>query len=166
MESKEFQTVQFPRKMRRGECSLPREETERILRDETWGMLTVHGDGGFPYGVPMNYVWDNGTILLHATSENSHRLDALRRDSKVCFTVVPEHALDRERWTTIYKSVIVFGTAEIILEPKQRRAAMRTFMNVLSPEKTEEALCVCPPETARLVMIRITPIVITGKQGG
>lgn len=149
--------------MRRSDCLLSPEETERCLREENWGVLSVHGDDGFPYGVPMNYVWDRGTVLLHATSESSHRLDALVRDDKVCFTVVPEHTLDRENWTTVYKSVIVFGKAEILRTPEELRAAMQTFMDRLSPRKREEALRVCVPETAKMVMIRIVPLSVTGK---
>ena len=65
------------RKMRREECLMTVEETEKYLTEETWGVLSVHGDDGFPYGVPMNYAWSDGAILLHCTSGTSHRLDAL-----------------------------------------------------------------------------------------
>lgn len=154
----------LPRTMRHSECLLSQETAERILREENWGVLSLHGDNGFPYGVPINYVWDNGTILMHATSENSHKLDAIKKDNKVCFTVVPEHTLDRENWTTIYKSVIVFGTAEIIDAPEEKFTAMQAFMNALAPNKLKEAMNSCNPRTAKLVMIRICPAVITGKQ--
>jgi len=152
------------REMHHGECLMTPEDTERCLSEETWGVLSVCGDDGYPYGVPMNYVWDEGTVLLHGTSESSHRLDALRRSEKVCFTVVPEHTLDREQWSTVYTSVIVFGKAEIIEAPAERRIAMRAFMQGLSPSKTGEALQICDPETANLVMIRIRPVRITGKK--
>lgn len=118
----------------RGEALMSLEVTEQYLREETWGVLSVYGDDDFPYGVPMNYVWDKGTILLHCKSENSHRLDALSRNNKVCFTVVPEHELDREKWTTIYTSIIVFGTAEIIRDQQAKRVAMHTFTSSLAPQ--------------------------------
>lgn len=152
------------RAMRHSECQLSPDDAEKYLREESWGVLSVHGDSGFPYGVPMNYIWDQGTILLHATAENSHRLDALKRDSKVCFTVVPEHRLDRDRWTTEYASVIVFGTAEILREPEDKLAAMCAFMQTLSPHRLDEAFLACPPAAAKMVMIRIHPVMITGKR--
>ena len=160
----EMMNGNLPRKMRRDDCRMPLEAVEQYLRTETWGVLSVHGDNGFPYGVPMNYVWENGTVLLHATSENSHRLDALERDNRVCFTVVPEHTLDRDRWTTVYRSIIVFGTAEIIRSPEEIFAAMRSFMGQLAPHKTEEAFHSCDPKSAKMVMIRIRPVMVTGKQ--
>lgn len=153
------------RSMKRGEYSLSREAAVACLRKETWGVLSVHGDGGFPYGVPMNYVWDGGTLLLHCSSENSHRLDSLHRDSKVCFTVVPEHELDREHWTTAYTSIILFGTAEILTKPEEKASAIETFLKALAPEKTEEAVLACDPKMPGLIMIRIHPVHITGKQG-
>ena len=164
MESSDLITNGLPRSMRHSECQLSPEETAQYLREENWGVLSVHGDGGFPYGVPMNYIWDQGTILLHAASENSHRLDALQRDSRVCFTVVPEHHLDRDRWTTEYTSVIVFGTAEILCEPEDKLAAMRAFTQTLAPHRLDEAFLACNPATAKLIMIRIRPVMITGKR--
>lgn len=152
------------REMRRGERLLPFEETEKCLIGENWGVLSVHGDEGFPYGVPMNYVWDNGTVLMHCTGKSSHRLDSLRRDNRVCFTVVPEHTLDRPHWTTLYTSVIIFGTAEIIEDGGEKLAAMRAFMRGLAPEMTEEAISSCDPKSPSLVMLRVRPVRITGKR--
>lgn len=114
--------------MKHDRCRISEEETEKYLREENWGVLSLHGDDGFPYGVPMNYVWDNGSILLHCASENSHRLDSLMRSRKVCFTVVPEHKLDWENWSTVYTSVILFGTAELITDPEEKQSAMYTFI--------------------------------------
>lgn len=153
------------RDMTRGECRMTDEEAERALKAETWGVLSLHGDGGFPYGVPMNYAWVNGCVLLHCDAENSHRLDSLRCSEKVCFTVVPKHELDRERWSASYVSVIVFGVAEVITDPAEKREAMRAFMNALAPEKTREALAACDPGAPELAMLRVRPVHITGKRG-
>ena len=152
------------RQMRHIECMMTRGEAEDRLSRENWGVLCVHGDEGYPYGVPMNSAWVNGAVLLHCTSMSSHRLDAIKRDSRVCFTVVPVHELDRETWSTGYASVIVFGKAEIICDPEERLFAMRAFMRRLSPEKEEEAVGICDPVKAELVMIRIVPDHITGKK--
>jgi nitroimidazol reductase NimA-like FMN-containing flavoprotein (pyridoxamine 5'-phosphate oxidase superfamily) len=152
------------RPMRRAERLMSPGEAEAALREENWGVLSVHGDAGYPYGVPMNYRWDGECLILHCTSGNSHRLDSIRRDPRVCFTVVPEHRLDRENWTEIYTSVIVFGTAEIVTDPEEMYLAMASFMRGLSPEKAEEAMSVCDPRTARMAMLRIRPQSITGKR--
>lgn len=152
------------RSMKHDECLLSQEASEQYLREENWGVLSLHGDSGYPYGVPMNYAWDNGSILLHCSSENSHRLDSLKRNRKVCFTVVPEHELDREHWSTIYTSIILFGTAEIITDPEEKASAMEAFMKTLSPEKAEEAVHTCDPRIPELIMIRIRPSHVTGRQ--
>ena len=152
------------REMQHAECLMTAEEAKACLQRENWGVLSVCGDDGFPYGVPMNYVWADGTVLLHCTSKKSHRLDALKKDPKVCFTVVPEHTLDRENWTTAYQSVILFGTAEILSEKEEKLAAMTAFMRALAPESLEAAFSACDPGGPDLVMIRIRPFYMTGKK--
>ena len=152
------------RKIQGEECMLSAEESRELLRNENWGVLSVCGDDDFPYGVPMNYVWDEGAILLHCASKKSHRLDALKKDAKVCFTVVPEHRLDPENWTTVYKSVILFGVVEILSEKEEKIAAMKTFMSALAPEETAEAFAVCDPGSEGLLMLRIRPVYMTGKK--
>lgn len=154
------------REMRNKQRLMSRAEAEKYLSEETWGVLSVFGDDGYPYGVPMNYAWTEGAVLLHATSQNSHRLDALKRNARVCFTVVPVHRIDRANWSTIYASVVLFGTAEILTDAEEKRAAMRAFMQKLSPEKAEEAMLACDPARADLVMLRIGPNMITGKKNG
>jgi nitroimidazol reductase NimA-like FMN-containing flavoprotein (pyridoxamine 5'-phosphate oxidase superfamily) len=43
--------------MRRIRQELPKEECEKILNNATAGVLSVLGDGGYPYGVPMSFVY-------------------------------------------------------------------------------------------------------------
>ena len=152
------------REMLREDCRMSAEEAKDYLKKENWGVLSLCGDDGFPYGVPMNYVWDEGTILLHCTAKKSHRLDALRKDAKVCFTVVPEHRLDPENRTCLYASVIVFGMAEILTEKEEKIAAMKAFMRALAPQSIAPAFSACDPGSDSLAMIRIRPVYMTGKK--
>ena len=46
------------RPMRRKKQEIPKEECIRILTEEKRGVLSVIGDDGYPYGVPMNYYYD------------------------------------------------------------------------------------------------------------
>ena len=65
------------RPMRRIRQQLTEEENEQILRRGSSGVLAVLGDGGWPYTVPMNYVWLNGAVYLHCAFAG-HKLDAIR----------------------------------------------------------------------------------------
>ena len=117
------------RKMRRFKQQIPTEECIEILRRAKTGVLALHGDDGYPYAVPLNFAYEEGgsglgTIGFHC-AKTGHKLDAIRRDEKVCFTVVDrDEVLPRER-TTRFCSVIVFGRARILEDEEAlRRAAM------------------------------------------
>jgi nitroimidazol reductase NimA-like FMN-containing flavoprotein (pyridoxamine 5'-phosphate oxidase superfamily) len=153
------------REMRRKERQLTDEETKQLLQKENWGVLSVSGDDGFPYGVPVNYVFADGRIYIHCSSAESHKLDGIRRCSKVCFTVVPKDEMDAENLACSYESVIVFGIASILDGPEEKREAMECFMRGLAPELVAWSLQKCDPETPALSVIRIAPVMMTGKRG-
>ena len=50
------------RKMRRGRQELSFEETEAILNRRTAGVLALSGDEGYPYAVPISYVYVDGKL--------------------------------------------------------------------------------------------------------
>lgn len=52
------------RKMRRGRQELSFEETEAILNRRTAGVLALSGDEGYPYAVPISYVYVDGHFLI------------------------------------------------------------------------------------------------------
>ena len=79
------------RPMRRFKQQLPDEEALAVLRAAKRGVLSVTGDGGRPYGIPLNPFWDDetGRLYFHGAREG-HKIDALRRDPRACFTVLDE----------------------------------------------------------------------------
>ena len=48
------------RQMRRMKQQGSEEECVRVLREAKRGVLALIGDGGDPYGVPMDFVYDGG----------------------------------------------------------------------------------------------------------
>lgn len=75
------------RPMRRFKQQLPEEECAAILETAYRGFLFVICDGGYPYAVPINYVYADGMLYFHCAAEG-HKLDALRASDKACFTVI------------------------------------------------------------------------------
>ncbi len=151
------------REMRRKDRAMPAEEAERLLAEGDWGVLAVSGDDGYPYGVPVNYGYTGGRIYVHSTSCESHKLDGIRRNDKVSFTVVEGHDVLKEEFSTAFSSVVVFGRARIITEGPLLREAMRRMMEGLAPDMTEAAEEHCAHSMGSMAMIEITPEHITGK---
>lgn len=151
------------RPMRRSGQQLPHKETETILACGREGVLAVTA-GGWPYAVPVNYCWKDGKIIIHSAREG-HKIDAVRENDKVSFCVVAEKAVIPEKYTTAYKSVIVFGRARFIEDPE----AMIPFLDALAERFTgapeEERQAYIRKYLACVAVIVIEPEHITGKEG-
>ena len=77
------------RQMRRNRQQLSRERCEEILSRATSGVLAVLGDEGYPYAVPLSYVYSEGKFYFHCARQG-HKLDAIRREPKASFCVIDE----------------------------------------------------------------------------
>ena len=106
------------RELTRKNKALPLEECLSLLRREKRGVLSVQGDDGYPYGMPMNHFYndEDGAIYFHC-GKSGHRLDALRRCDKVSFCVYDGGEPIPGNWALQVKSVIVFGRMEVLDDP-------------------------------------------------
>jgi nitroimidazol reductase NimA-like FMN-containing flavoprotein (pyridoxamine 5'-phosphate oxidase superfamily) len=103
------------RAMRRFKQEVSREECIRVLKEGRRAVLSVLGDDGYPYGVPVNFYYDEETneVYLHGAKEG-HKMDALRRCSKVSLTVLDQGYKKEGDWAWYVTSVILFGHIEIL----------------------------------------------------
>ena len=103
------------RELVRKNKQLPNDECIELLKNETRGVLSVLGEGGYPYGMPMNHWYDEADGVLYFHCGNAgHRLDALRRSDKASFCCYDRGSRDEGQWAFKVKSVIIFGRIEII----------------------------------------------------
>ena len=96
------------REMRRKKQQVSEEACIRLLRTAKRGILSVSGDDGYPYGVPMDFVYEDGKIIFHC-AKSGHKLDAVRRSDKVSFCVLSEGVREENDWWYHFTSVILFG---------------------------------------------------------
>ncbi len=152
------------RTMRRINQLLSPADAEAVLKRNTAGVLAVHGDDGYPYAVPLSYVYHDGGILLHI-AKSGHKLDALLRDPKVSFTVIDADEVMPEEFTTYFRSVIVFGRAEILADDARRQEAYRTLAAKYSPAVDDETIArIIGEDGARALIVRIEIEHMSGKQ--
>lgn len=85
------------RAMRRFKQQASDEASLRLLETAPRGVLAVHGDNGYPYAIPLNFIFRGGRIWFHCAKEG-HKLDAIRRDNKVCFTLLSEPVKNEGEW--------------------------------------------------------------------
>lgn len=101
------------RKMRRFNQQLTEEECAGILKTEPRGVLAVHGEDGYPYAFPMDYIYMNGKIYFHCAKEG-HKIDAISADSRVSFCVMDKGFKKDGDWAFNIKSVIIFGKIKTV----------------------------------------------------
>lgn len=139
-------------------------ECIELLTRETRGYLSVNGDDGYPYVMPMNHWYDTetGCIWFHC-GRAGHRLDALRRSDKVSFCVCERGTAREGEWALEVRSVIVFGRVEIIDDADEVARVARQ----LSYKFTQDAAYI-DGEIARFgratLLLRLTPEGICGKR--
>ena len=151
------------REMRRKKQALSFEECARILTRGTSGVLALSGDGGYPYAVPMSYVYDGEKLFFHSAG-SGHKLDAIRRDPKASFCVVDCDRVIPEAYTTYFRSVIVFGTVRILTSEREKYEAIDNLAVKYAPEDTaEHRRNAIIREWEALCMLELTPKHISGK---
>lgn len=121
------------REMRRKDKVKTYEDALQILSECTNGVLSVIGDGGYPYGVPVSYIYNDGKIYFHCAGEG-HKLDAIKAEPKVSFTVVGADNIAPEKFTTMYKSVIAFGKAAIIDDDDKKNEVLQMIIGKYSAD--------------------------------
>lgn len=125
------------REMRRYRQKLSDEESVAILTRGSWGVLSLIGDDGYPYGVPMNYVYRDGRLYFHGAKEG-HKLDAMRREPKASFCVVDSDELIPEEYTTYFRSVILFGRMNIVTDRERMRDIITVMAERFNPDDTSQ----------------------------
>lgn len=125
------------REMRRYRQKLSDEESVAILTRGSWGVLSLIGDDGYPYGVPMNYVYRDGRLYFHGAKEG-HKLDAMRREPKASFCVVDSDELIPVEYTTYFRSVILFGRMDIVTDRERMRDIITVMAERFNPGDTSQ----------------------------
>ena len=121
------------REMRRKKQALSTEETIKVLNKGTAGVLAIAGDEDYPYAVPLSYVYKDKKVYFHC-SYNGQKIDAIRANPKVSFCVIDKDQVIPEEFTTYYRSVIIFGSARILEDEKEKRYALEILAAKYSPD--------------------------------
>lgn len=121
--------------------------------------LAMH-DGDFPYVVPLNFVRWGQSLYIHCALEG-HKLDCIRANPRVAFSLTADVRINREKSTTYYKSLCGLGTACVVEDPAEKGRALDALAEryaALCPRPTPESA------VARTGVVRIDIVELTGKR--
>ncbi len=151
------------REMLRIRQQLSEEECIRILQREPRGVLSVLGDDGYPYGMPMNHYYceADGRLYFHG-GMTGHKIDAIRRCDKASFCVYDQGERREGEWFLRIRSVIVFGRIELIEDREKTYAISRLLSYKFTKDESyiENEILHAGPRT---LLLALTPEHMTGK---
>ena len=152
------------REMRRGRQALPKEMCEAVLSRGSHGVLALAGDEGYPYAVPISYVYEGGKLYFHC-ARSGHKLDAIARCPKASFCVVDQDQVVPQEYTTYFRSVIAFGTIRVLTDDGEKRRAIEALAVKYAPEDSPEGRArYIEKDWAPLCMLEMTVDHLTGKE--
>lgn len=144
--------------------ALPMERCIEILKQEKRGVLSVYGTEGYPYGFPIDhwYCEENGKLYFHC-GQQGHKIDALRENSHVCYTVYGDGVANGENWVLDFQSVIVFGEISFVEDPDQVADICRQLSYKFTSDDAyiEEEI---RKSLKRTLVLELTPHHISGKK--
>ncbi len=125
------------RSMRRKDRQMSQETAIELLERGEYGVLSSVDEDGQPYGVPVNYVFDGKDSIYFHCAQEGHKLDNLRSNPKVSFTIVGNHQIMDWIFSTAYESVILFGTAQEV-EGDEKYQRLKMLAQKFSPDYMHE----------------------------
>ncbi len=110
------------REMRRFKQKLDNKDCVRVLQTQPRGVLSMIGDNGYPYGIPLDHWYDesSGKVYFHCAKEG-HKLDAIAGCDKVSYCVFDKGFRREGEWALNIKSVVIFGRMKLVTDADKTR---------------------------------------------
>lgn len=151
------------RPMRRFRQQLSDDESVGILMKATSGTLALLGDNGYPYAVPISYVYAEGKLYFHSAL-SGHKVDAICSCDKASFCVIEQDDIRPKEYTTYFRSVIAFGRIHIVEDDAEKLSAARLLSERYNPGDEEGFQKELEKGFARMLVIRFDIEHLTGKE--
>ncbi len=147
--------------MRRKDKALDKDAAAHLLTTGEYGVLSTVDVQGQPYGVPLNYVYQDGCLYFHCALEGQ-KLDNLLANRRVSFCVVGHTRVLPEEFSTEFESVIAFGEAAVV-QGDERYRALVWLVEKYSPDFVEEGHKYIERHDSRTMVVKIQIRSMTGK---
>jgi uncharacterized protein len=106
------------------------------------GRLATVSEDGFPYCIPLLYLWMDAKLYLHTTSARGHLRANIENEPRVCFEVdEQEGVFDYGRFECdsglAYRSVCLFGRIRIVAERDIKQRFCQALMAKYGKPETQ-----------------------------
>lgn len=152
------------RPIRRKSREISTEAAKQLLKQERRGVLAVNGDDGYPYALPINYLYDEeeNKIYFHGALAG-HKYDSIKACDKVCFTVYGNEHIEDVEWAPYMQSTILYGRCHMIADQEQAvKLVKKLAMKYYPDEQTADVEIAQSAKGMQMYEIEIEHL--TGKQ--
>lgn len=125
--------------IRRGDRQINRDEALAILDHAEYGVLSMVGEDGLPYGIPINFARDGDLLVFHCAPEG-RKLDCLRFRGRASFCAVGRTQVLPGKFTTEYESVLVEGPVVIVEDDRRKTEDLMILCRKFAPEHLAAAV--------------------------
>lgn len=124
------------RPVRRKSKEISADETKKLLKTERRGVLAVNGEDGYPYAIPVNYLYceDENKIIFHG-ARVGYKAEMIEKNDKVCFTVYGNVTVKDEEWAPYVQSAVIFGRCRAVGDYARTIELVRKFADKYYPDK-------------------------------
>ena len=140
-------------------------QAREVLKTCNLGTLSLTTPDGLPYGVPVNYQYDEAANALYFhCALKGKKMDCMKAHPEVSFSVYKDPVIVEDRFTTHYDSAIVTGWAEVLNDPQEKRAALTAFSMALAPKGAYRLEEVIGKYLYAVAVVKITIESVEGKR--
>lgn len=124
------------RKVRKIKNELDEKATKEVLKKAPRGVLALNGEDGFPYGLPLNFYYDedNNALYFHGT-KTGYKIDCIEKSPKASFTALLEEGVSDDGWSKNVSSVVTYGLLEEIEDSDFARDALEKLAQKYYPSE-------------------------------
>lgn len=139
-------------------------ELAEVLLAAQVGVLALNGTDGAPYALPVNFLYQDGSIYIHSCL-SGHKLDCLAADPRACFTAWVEDGLRLGEQACDcamhYRSVVARGTVRLLSDELRKSLILAALTSRYSDR------LYAPPKPGRVAATNVLELQIehlTGKR--
>jgi nitroimidazol reductase NimA-like FMN-containing flavoprotein (pyridoxamine 5'-phosphate oxidase superfamily) len=154
--------------LRRADRAMSDDQALEMLSRGYSGRLATVSEDGFPYCVPLLYLWMDGEVRVHTTSARGHLRANIEREPRVCFEVDEQDGVfDYGRFECDsglgYRSVCLFGRIRVIDDGDTKQRFCEALMQKYGKPETLRPKGFFP-RIDLITVYAIAALRITGKE--
>ncbi len=120
------------KELTRTKQALDKETVRKIIETTAYGVLSLNGDDGYLYTVPLSYVYTDGVVYFHG-SPRGYKYECFQRTNKTSFSIVGQSLVVPSVRANNFQSVLIWGRLQPVTDTAEKLSALRALAEKYSP---------------------------------